>query len=187
MSSEGPSERFRIGSGIAKGMKKAQTYHKNLVNDTGPVGVTLKTLGLAEHFGDIKEELEKLEKLENRIYERMSLAEEALANAKRSPHLKNVGSVDLLEVTMEDIQEYMDWLGTSGPLLRGASYHEMNPWMEMLLEWMTDALVALQVDTMLAVINGDVDGEIPWVRVLKLERNHPELYWGGSLTVVATL
>lgn len=158
---------FRVGKGMAKGMKKAQTYGINLVNGNGPVGVTMKTLGLAEHFADIKEEIEKLENLEKRMYERMSLAEEALANAKRSPHLKNVGSVDLLEGTLEDIQEYMDWLGTSGPLLRGASYHEMNPQLEMMLEWITDALVALQVDTMLAVINGDVDGDIPWVRVLQ--------------------
>lgn len=140
--------------GMSRSVNSAKQFGRDL-------WAGLKTLGLMEHFADIREDIEKLENLEKRLHERLDLAEKTLANAKRSLHLKATGLVDMLEITTEDIKKYLDWLGTCGPLMiRGASYEEMNARLENVLVWVIEDLVPVQLDTMLPVTNGDVDGGI---------------------------
>lgn len=148
---------------VVKSAKRAQQFGRQMVDGTGPVGVTMKTLGLWDHFQEIHEDIEKLELMEKRLHERLDLAEKSLENARRSPYLKNVGSVDLLEGTMVDCRKYLKYVESSGTLLRGAAHDEMIARLGNMLIWLTDSMVALQLDTMLAVTNGDVKSNVQQV------------------------
>lgn len=167
---------------VVKSARRARDVGRQMVDGTGPVGVTMKTLGLWDHFQEIQEDIEKLDNMEKRLHERLNLAEKSLENARRSPYLKNVGSVDLLEGTMVDAKKYLDYVGSSGTMLRGAAHDEMIARLGNMLIWVTDSLVALQLDTMLAVTNGDVDGNVQQVNSgIKMRSPERKRIWKAKI------
>lgn len=141
---------------IAKGMNKAQRIGEGLMSKAGPLFTGLGLLETAEQYSNIELSVQILAKMEARMLDRLTIAEKTLANAQRSPYLQNSDSVPQLGAVIKACRDFSDYLGTCGPLLRGASLHEYNPVMKRLGTWLTDALVAVQLDIMLAISNGQV-------------------------------
>ena len=140
-------------------MGKARSFGQGLIRKAGIIFTGIKVLDAFERYTDIEEDVGKFRKMETRMIDRLAIAEKTLENAKRSPLLRNAGSVMQLETTMGQCKKYVDYLSECGPLLRGASANEAISVLGRLGEWLKDELVAVQMDLMLAYTSSSASGD----------------------------
>ena len=177
MASGGIGRVVASGTGMTKNITKAKSIGQGLVGRAGVLFSGLKALEMYEQYTDLNDDIAKLKRLEASLTQRIFNAEGTLEKAKRLPMLSNSGSMQQLEATIGQIRNYLQWLASCGPMLRGVSKHEVIPKLGRLGGFLTDALVALQMDTTLALASGNgMSGMLPQQVTLGLVRHHQHIF-----------
>ena len=149
-----------LGPGMTRGIDTVTRVGQGLASRSGILFTGLAALDMLEKYTDVEDEVAKMGKMEARMIDRLAVAENTLEKARRLPPIANSRSVQQLEATLGQIREYLDYLASCGPLLRGASAGEAISIFGRLGGWLTDKLVAVQVNMMLALTNGTGSGSV---------------------------
>lgn len=158
------------GLSLTKTMGQAKSFGHSFIKKAWPIFTVLQGLDMLEQYSQSEDDVNKLKRMEARMYERLQIADKTLEAAKQSPLLANSRSTQQLESAMKEGRKYLESIKSFGPLLRGASKTKIVGKLERYSLWLTDALVAVQVDTVLAATRGLSAGGMPQMLVSSLLR-----------------
>lgn len=158
------------GLRLTKTMGQAKGFGHIFIKKALPVLTILHGLDMLEQYSQSEDDVNKLKRMEARMYERLQIAYETLEVARQSPLLANSRSTQQLECAMRESRKYLETITSLGPLFRGASKTKIVGKLERYSLWLTDALVAVQVDTVLAATRGLSAGGMPQMLVSSLHR-----------------